>query len=259
MDNIAELLRLVHNLIRLGAVAEVDTESARVRVAIGELETNWLPWLELRAGTTRTWNPPTVGEQVLVLAMGGDLNTAVALTGIYSDTHPAPSASAAKDHTVYPDGAVIEYDHKQHHLKATIPGSVQLDADSTVKVTAGDAITAKTQASATVHADQDITVDAGGNITAQAGGDIKATAANIKATAQTAAKVTAPAITLTGNVTVTGNLSLGGSLSMGAGQSADIAADASFSGALTSNGKDISASHKHKGVKPGSGKSGPVA
>lgn len=61
--NLVELLRLVHNLIRLGTIAEVDHSHAQVRVQSGELLTNWLPWLEARAGTTRTWSAPTVGEQ----------------------------------------------------------------------------------------------------------------------------------------------------------------------------------------------------
>ena len=57
--NLVELLRLIHNLIRLGTIAEVDHARARVRVQSGELLTNWLPWIEARAGTTRDWDPPT--------------------------------------------------------------------------------------------------------------------------------------------------------------------------------------------------------
>lgn len=141
LQSAAELLRLIHNLARFGTIAEVDHARARVRVATGEITTAWLPWLELRAGTTRTWNPPTVGEQVVVLAPGGDMAAAIAITGLYRDQHPAPSASPDLWHTLMPDGAIIEYDHANHHLRAIIPGSAELQASGAIDITSGADIT----------------------------------------------------------------------------------------------------------------------
>lgn len=134
MNNTAELLRLITNMIRTGTIAEVDHATARVRVTIGELLTAWLPWLEQRAGTTRTWSPPTVGEQVAVLSPGGDLAAAIVLTGIYRQAHPAPSQSADVWHTVMPDGAVIEYNHQESHLQATLPGSATITAQGVINI-----------------------------------------------------------------------------------------------------------------------------
>lgn len=54
----------------------------------------------------------SVGEQVLLLAIGGELDTAFVLPGIFSDDNPAPSASADAWHVAFPDGAVIEYEPK---------------------------------------------------------------------------------------------------------------------------------------------------
>ncbi|MGM0912773.1 MAG: phage baseplate assembly protein V [Pseudomonadota bacterium] len=153
LHSAAELLRLIHNLVRLGTVAEVDHTCARVRVATGEITTAWLPWLEERAGTTRTWNPPTVGEQVVVFAPGGDLATAVVLAGLYRNQHPAPSDNADKWHAVMPDGAVIEYDHAASHLQATLAGSATLEAQGDVTVTTPAALTATAGGGATLNAD----------------------------------------------------------------------------------------------------------
>jgi hypothetical protein len=50
------------------------------------------------------------GEQVLLLAIGGELDTAFVLPGIFSDDHPAPSGSPDAFHVSFPDGAVIEYE-----------------------------------------------------------------------------------------------------------------------------------------------------
>ncbi|WP_251978562.1 phage baseplate assembly protein V [Salinicola avicenniae] len=161
MNNVAELLRLIHNLIRLGTIAEVDHASARVRVRSGGLLTTWLPWLALRAGTTREWDPPTISEQVVLLSPGGDPALGVALTGLFSTAHPAPSDAASLWHRVFPDGAVIEYDHEAHHLRAALPGSASIDAQADVTVTTTAALTATAAGGATINAN----VVINGNVT----------------------------------------------------------------------------------------------
>lgn len=128
MNPNAEFIRLLQNLIRLGTVAEVDPVSARVRVASGELLTNWLPWLSTRAGQTRVWNPPTEGEQVLMLSPGGDPSTGVVLTGLFSDAHPAPSEDPGTTLFALPDDARIEYDHARHVLRLVLPGAIEIEA-----------------------------------------------------------------------------------------------------------------------------------
>lgn len=123
---ISELMRLVHNMVRVGTIHSVDHggpgKPARVRVKVGELLTDWRPYHESRAGGTSTWNPPTVGEQATVLSPSGDLSAAVVLVGLNSTGQPAPSNDPDKTVTRYADGAEIEYDHAAHALRATLPG-----------------------------------------------------------------------------------------------------------------------------------------
>lgn len=130
-----ELARLLQNTIRLGTIAKIDHAAARVRVTTGELLTEWLPWLESRAGNTRTWNPPTAGEQVLLLAPGGELAGAVVLGAINSNAYPAVSDAPNLTRWDMPDGAVIEYDHAASHLRAELPGSAAITAPAGVTVT----------------------------------------------------------------------------------------------------------------------------
>lgn len=89
-----EASRRIANLLRLGTVAEVRlVPTARCRVKTGDLLTDWIPWLTLRAGGKdggSSWWAPAVGEQCLLLSPGGDLLQAIALPGIYSDAMPAP-------------------------------------------------------------------------------------------------------------------------------------------------------------------------
>ncbi|WP_074042504.1 phage baseplate assembly protein V, partial [Acinetobacter baumannii] len=108
LANIQELARALRNMIRTGLVVETNLKAGRCRVQTGGMCTDWLQWLTHRAGRSRTWWAPSVGEQVLILAVGGELETAFVLPGIYSGDNPAPSASADALHIRFPDGAVIE-------------------------------------------------------------------------------------------------------------------------------------------------------
>ncbi|KAF1367177.1 phage baseplate assembly protein V [Yokenella regensburgei] len=134
LSSIQELARAVRNLIRTGVVIEVDTSQALCRVQSGGLQTTWLNWLSARAGRSRTWWAPSVGEQVLLLAVGGELDTAFVLPGIFSDDHPAPSASADAWHSVFPDGAVIEYEPETGALTAS--GIKTADVTASASITA---------------------------------------------------------------------------------------------------------------------------
>lgn len=113
------LSRMIGNMILLGKIEEIDLSGKCCRVRSGKNLTNWRPWISQRAGTTRTWDPPTVGEQVLLLSPSGDLSACVVITGLFSTAHPAPGSSAAEHITEYPDGARIAYNHVTGALEAT--------------------------------------------------------------------------------------------------------------------------------------------
>ncbi len=134
LADIQELARALRNMIRTGVIVETDSDTGRCRVQTGGMYTDWLQWLTHRAGRSRTWWAPSVGEQVLILAVGGELDTAFVLPGIFSDDNPAPSASADACHVAFPDGAVIEYEPQTSAL--TVSGI------KTAEVTASESITA---------------------------------------------------------------------------------------------------------------------
>ncbi|MDD9341753.1 MAG: phage baseplate assembly protein V [Providencia heimbachae] len=116
--DLQELYRLLINLLRQGVVEQVDLDNERCRVRTGELLTDWIKWLAPRAGDSRSWWAPTVGEQVLIGAIGGELTTGVVIGSLYSNAHSAPSHSANALHHTFSDGAVIEYEPANGTLKA---------------------------------------------------------------------------------------------------------------------------------------------
>lgn len=130
--NAARHLYPAHDALRIGTVIEVDLEHALCRVRMGEedgegadaLESHWMPWATARAGTTRVWSPPSVGEQVIVFSPDGDLASGFILGALFCDAHAEPG-NTLRELIIFDDGAVIAYDQQAHHLEAILPGGGQ--------------------------------------------------------------------------------------------------------------------------------------
>ena len=140
-EHLIDLLTRLENMIRIGTILDVDLSVSPplCRVQTGELETDWRPWACQRAGSARTSWAPTAGEQVILFSPSGDLGTAIIWPALYSDANQAPDNHPTRHRTIYPDGAVTEYDPeagalnvtgiKTGHISASI--SVTLDTPST--------------------------------------------------------------------------------------------------------------------------------
>lgn len=119
MADPSDLLRRIGNVVSWGVIESRTGDTCRVR--IGEVVTGDIPFISSRAGATRTWSPPSVGEQCIVLSPEGDLEGAAALGGIFSDARPAP-ADDDVELIEFEDGAIIRYDPAAHALSAELPG-----------------------------------------------------------------------------------------------------------------------------------------
>ena len=64
--DLVDILRKIENLIRPGVIYQTDGDQVKVRT--GYLITTRLPWFTHRAGKSRTWWRPSVGEQVFILS-----------------------------------------------------------------------------------------------------------------------------------------------------------------------------------------------
>ncbi|MBI0060301.1 phage baseplate assembly protein V [Gilliamella sp. M0320] len=131
--DLVDILRKIENLIRPGVVYQ--TNGDRVKVRTGELITAWLPWFTHRAGKSRTWWRPSVGEQVFILSPNGNLALGCVLPSIFSDANPAPAKSEDGYFVTFPDGASFKYEPETSQL--TIKGI------KTAIIEASDQITAK--------------------------------------------------------------------------------------------------------------------
>ena len=124
--------RRIENLIRFGTIAEVDYATARARVKSGQILTDFLPFITLRAGTTKTWSPPTVGEQCVILASSGELTTACILVGLYTQNSPSHSPDV---HVIeFTDGAKIEYNQSSGALVVTGIKTAAITAENQINI-----------------------------------------------------------------------------------------------------------------------------
>ncbi len=134
---LSDLFRRIENLVREGPIVQADYNNALFRVQIGENTSGWLRCLTLRAGLNKSWHPPEVGENVLVLSPSGDYANGFILPALFTGNN-LPIASDPNQHTwQFDDGAVIEYNRQSHHLKAILPGgaTTELFSDGGVHFT----------------------------------------------------------------------------------------------------------------------------
>lgn len=152
----AELHRRLENLIRFGTIKTIHPAKpfTTVTVTIGEITTAKLRFLTLRAGKTKTWDPPTIGEEVMVLSPSGVLEMGVAIAGFNNQDNPSPSDNLDKTIRVFEDGCILAYDVSSHHLSAILPpgGSVELTADGGVTVNANGGVTVNANDGLTINA-----------------------------------------------------------------------------------------------------------
>jgi phage baseplate assembly protein V len=146
--------RRISNMVIIGRVVALDVENARVQVQVGEdITTTWLSFTTQRAGHDRTWHCPEEGEHVVIVCPCGDTNQGVIVGSLYRSAHPAPVQDADISRTVYKDGAVLEYDRKEHNYLLNIP------ADGNIKLSIGGTILELKEKSAVLTTEQFI-VDA---------------------------------------------------------------------------------------------------
>ncbi|MBK3821770.1 phage baseplate assembly protein V [Paraburkholderia aspalathi] len=207
---IGEIDRLIASIVQAGFVDSVQYDPPRCRVRNGEWVSALLPWKTFAAGRVRTWCPPSVGEQAIVLAPSGTLAGAFVLAGFYSDTHGGANGNTANlTATDYPDGGHEHYDHEAHEYVMSVPS--------------------------------------GGRIVFRIGEtQMELTAAGIT---QTAPKliVDAPDSTFTGNSTTQKRLTFQGGMTgsnAAGGPASEIDGDASFTGTVKSKGVSLP-DHRH--------------
>ena len=121
---LSDLAKRLSNIIRIGTIFEINVQTAKARVKIGELETDFLPWANANSGSNNSWNPPEVDEQVIILSPSGDLSQAVILPSLYKN-NASDSDQNIKSIT-YQDGSKISFNVSSGTLDLDLKGDVAI-------------------------------------------------------------------------------------------------------------------------------------
>lgn len=137
-----DLNGLIGDLVRFGTVTSVDLSAGLAVVEAGDVTSPPLPWAEL-AGNFRTWRPPSVGEQIILICPEGDIEGGVILRGLFSNAFAAPADD--ENHHIYgADGLTITL--TPDGLLITAPSAVSVTGDVIIEgdVTVSGTLTAAT-------------------------------------------------------------------------------------------------------------------
>jgi len=131
-----DLGRRLANIIRLGQIFEIDYEVAKARVKIGDLETDWLPWVASNSGANNNWNPPEIDEQVIILSPGGELNQGIILPSLYRGN--ALESSRDIQSVTFADGSKISFNHTNGNLDLDIKGNTNIKVAGNAQIEASN-------------------------------------------------------------------------------------------------------------------------
>jgi phage baseplate assembly protein V len=133
---LSNLERRLANIIRIGTIFEINHEIAKARVRIGELETNFLPWINSNSGSNNSWNPPEIGEQVVILSSGGELSQAVILPSLYKNN--ASENSNTIKSMIFADGSKVSFNLESGNLDLDIKGNTTIKVAGSAQIEAAN-------------------------------------------------------------------------------------------------------------------------
>ncbi|EOC1818479.1 phage baseplate assembly protein V [Vibrio parahaemolyticus] len=159
---ITELNRRLNNMNRVGKVSAWRDDHQRIKVKFGDNETPWIKWFSACAGDVAEYRLPSIGEQAVLINVGGGDNstTSIALIGIPSDQFPLPTDNPDEILRVYPDGTWVCYDKKKHKLDVRVAGEANIQVDKDANVNVDGAATVNVGGKTSVMSGGDATVDA---------------------------------------------------------------------------------------------------
>ncbi len=139
--DIADIQRMLANMIRIGVIEELDAANARVKVNVSGQVTDWVPWGTDAAGRVRKWSPKQVGEQVVLFSPYGDMSQAIVGFSLFQDQFPANDNNMGRETATFADGTTASYDQKAGTMKITVAGAGLVNVEcKTATVTAEDLI-----------------------------------------------------------------------------------------------------------------------
>ncbi len=124
-------------MIKVGRVVAVDEKKAKVRVQLLDndaMVTYWLSVVVQKSQDDKFYWVPDIGELVVCAFFEHGIEDGFVLGAIYNEQDSPPVQDRDKFYIRFKDGTKIEYDRKEHKLRAVVQGDVEIKATGTFKV-----------------------------------------------------------------------------------------------------------------------------
>ena len=218
MSDLIEILRAVirdemerRRAPELGIVTEVlarESESSdnnhqvKVRLRDSGVELQWVPVAVGRLGLSLL---PQVGDLVLVVFVGGDLNSPVVVGSVYDAQVQPPVAKPAE--VVYQPTDAQDSSLRRFHLELANGSTLTIDEDKLTVALGGTEVVInrdgdvaiKSAAKLSIQTQGDMSLEASGNLDLKAQGNVTVSGVSATVEGQGSAKLKAPAVSLAGN------------------------------------------------------------
>lgn len=128
MDRIEEMVR---HVVRVGTVVSTDPAAGTARVQIGDadgLVSYNLPVLQPQTLRNKDYAMPDPGEHVLCVFLPLGIEQGFCVGSFYSLVDTTPVQTADKRHVTFADKTRLEYDRKEHDLRANVRGGIETSA-----------------------------------------------------------------------------------------------------------------------------------
>jgi phage baseplate assembly protein V len=195
----------------LGIVTEVlarESESSdnnhqvKVRLRDSGVELQWVPVAVGRLGLSLL---PQVGDLVLVVFVGGDLNSPVVVGSVYDAQVQPPAAKPGE--VVYQPTDPEDASLRRFHLELANGSTLTIDEDKLTVALGGTEVVInrdgdvaiKSAAKLSIQTQGDLSLEASGNLDLKAQGNVTVSGVSTTVEGQGSAKLKAPAVSLAGN------------------------------------------------------------
>lgn len=142
-------------MIKVGKVVAVDEKNARVRVQLLDCDgmvTYWLQVAVPKSQNDKFYWVPDAGELVLCAFLEHGFEQGFVIGAVYNEKDTTPVQDKDKIHIKFQDGSYIEYDRKEHKLKADIKGDIDIKATGRADVECQGQIYIKSATNITIQA-----------------------------------------------------------------------------------------------------------
>jgi phage baseplate assembly protein V len=156
----AELSRLLHNLCRIGTIAELDFVEKKVKVKLSETQTTaWLNWPAEIGNNFVRWRPLRLQTSVLILCPSGDISQGHIIGMMYSQSIQPTTTDETLDIISFEDGTQIQYDSAEKALSIIVKGTTDIDSKKDITLKTAGNVSIEATGEAKVKATKKTTIE----------------------------------------------------------------------------------------------------